>query len=50
VFQIALAIDRRARASNVERLRELHAAHSDEVTIFCAHDHTELSALASVSD
>ncbi len=45
VFQTVLAQANRARLANQERLRELHAAHADEITIFCAHDASELDAL-----
>jgi glyoxylase-like metal-dependent hydrolase (beta-lactamase superfamily II) len=41
-FQRLLASDRAARAANTERLRELAAAHGDEVTLFCSHDPHEL--------
>jgi glyoxylase-like metal-dependent hydrolase (beta-lactamase superfamily II) len=45
-FQTVLAQDNRQRHANQERLRELVAAHDDEVTVFCAHDPSELEALA----
>lgn len=45
-FQRLMAVDNLARRHNQERLRELHAAHSDEVTIFSAHDPDEYAALA----
>ena len=45
-FQRLMAIDELARRHNQERLRELHAAHGDEVTIFSAHDPDEYAALA----
>lgn len=45
-FQRLVATDDELRRANQERLRELHAAHGDEVTIFSAHDPTELAALA----
>lgn len=44
-FQRLMAADDRQRRANQERLRELHAAHGDEVTIFSAHDPSELAAL-----
>ncbi|WP_205473032.1 MBL fold metallo-hydrolase [Nocardioides sp. SYSU D00038] len=44
-FQSLVQMDRRARHANQERLRELHAAHADEVTVFCAHDASELDRL-----
>lgn len=46
-FQTLLAQDNKQRLANQERVRELYAAHSDELTVFCAHDaseHAELSA------
>lgn len=45
VFQRLLASDHSARAANTERLRELAAAHGDEVTLFSAHDPHELARL-----
>jgi len=45
VFQKLMAMDEKARVANQERLQELHAQKSDEVTIFSAHDETELAAL-----
>lgn len=44
-FQTVMAADNRRRRHNQERLQELHEAHGDEVTIFCAHDASELAAL-----
>jgi glyoxylase-like metal-dependent hydrolase (beta-lactamase superfamily II) len=41
-FQNLTAADNKARKANQERLRELASAHSDEVTLFCAHDPHEL--------
>lgn len=46
-FQWLMGVDREARLGNQERLRSLHAEHGDEVTVFCAHDETELTALAT---
>jgi hypothetical protein len=43
-------MDRRTRHANAERVRELHARHVDEVTVFSAHDAQELAALAGVTD
>jgi glyoxylase-like metal-dependent hydrolase (beta-lactamase superfamily II) len=43
VFQRLLTADHGARSANTERLRELAAAHGDEVTLFCAHDPRELA-------
>ena len=45
ILQTALAHDNKARLANLERIHELHAAHADEVTVFCAHDASELAAL-----
>jgi glyoxylase-like metal-dependent hydrolase (beta-lactamase superfamily II) len=42
LFQRVLASDHGARLANTERLRELAAAHGDEVTLFCSHDPHEL--------
>lgn len=42
LFQNLNAADGRARRANQERLRELAAAHGDEVTLFCSHDPHEL--------
>ncbi len=41
-FQNLTVVDRKARKSNQERLRELARAHGDEVKLFCAHDPREL--------
>lgn len=46
VFQTVLAQDNTLRHANQERLRELVVAHGDEVTVFCAHDPSELARLA----
>ncbi len=46
-FQVVMATNNRDRLRNQERLRELHAAHGDEVTIFSAHDASELAALTT---
>jgi glyoxylase-like metal-dependent hydrolase (beta-lactamase superfamily II) len=48
-YQAALAVDNAARRANLERLQELHAAHSDEITIFSAHSASEFDALSSSS-
>jgi glyoxylase-like metal-dependent hydrolase (beta-lactamase superfamily II) len=45
-FQVVMAVDNKLRRANTERLRELVAAHSDEVTVFCAHDKAQYDALA----
>ena len=44
-FQRLMAVDDRQRRHNQERLRELLAARGAEVTVFSAHDATELAAL-----
>ena len=45
MFQSLTSVDDLARRHNQERLRELYAAHGDEVTVFSAHDPTEYAAL-----
>jgi len=45
-FQVLMAMSNRLRRENTERLRELVASHSDEVTVFCAHDKAQYDALA----
>jgi glyoxylase-like metal-dependent hydrolase (beta-lactamase superfamily II) len=47
VFQTVLAQDNKLRHANQERLRELVAAQGDELSVFCAHDPTELAELAA---
>jgi len=42
VFQRLLVADHGARTANTERLRELAAAHGEEVALFCSHDPHEL--------
>jgi hypothetical protein len=46
ILQTALAHDNKVRLANLERIQELHAAHADEVTVFCAHDPSEFEQLA----
>jgi glyoxylase-like metal-dependent hydrolase (beta-lactamase superfamily II) len=41
-FQSVTAADRRARRSNRDRLRELAAAHGNEITLISSHDPHEL--------
>lgn len=41
-FQNLAAADKKARRSNLERLRELASRHGDEVTLLCSHDPHEL--------
>lgn len=45
-FQVLMGVDNKRRVANQERLRELQRSHSDEVTIFCAHDASEYAALS----
>jgi len=45
-FQVLMAMSNKLRKQNTERLRELVASHSDEVTVFCAHDKAQYDALA----
>lgn len=47
VIQTLMAVSNKLRRANTERLRELVATHSDEVTVFCAHDKAQYDALAS---
>jgi len=48
-YQSGLAVDGRRRRQNLERLQELHQHHGPagdgQVTVFSAHDRTELDAL-----
>lgn len=44
-YQHIMDTDRPARRRNQQRLRQLGAAHADDIRIFCSHDRTELSAL-----
>jgi glyoxylase-like metal-dependent hydrolase (beta-lactamase superfamily II) len=45
-FQRLMAVDNRQRLANQRRLRELRAAHHDEVTVFSAHDPFEFARLS----
>ncbi len=47
--QLGVEADRAARRDTVHRLRELRAAHGDQVTVFCSHDASEHAALAGAS-
>jgi glyoxylase-like metal-dependent hydrolase (beta-lactamase superfamily II) len=47
LFQRIVAVDNTRRLANLERVQELYAAHGGEVTVFCAHDASELAALQS---
>ncbi|MBM3463597.1 MAG: MBL fold metallo-hydrolase [Armatimonadetes bacterium] len=47
VFQRAAALDNTSRLRNVARLRDLHAAHGDEVDIFCAHSPDDFARLSA---
>jgi len=49
-FQTLMQTDKEARLANAARLRELHAAHSDDVTIFSAHDAAEFETLQHRTD
>lgn len=44
-FQRLMAVDDEQRRANLERLRELVSTRSADVTVFSAHDPTELAAL-----
>ncbi|MEI5673388.1 MULTISPECIES: MBL fold metallo-hydrolase [Nocardioides] len=46
LFQSLTQADSHLRHSNQERLRELYAAHRDDVTVFSAHDPAEYAALS----
>ena len=48
-FERLSEFDRSARLGNLERLRELDAKHSDQVTMFCAHDPADLERLGGVA-
>jgi len=47
LFQEMVQFDRKARLANADRLRTLHAERAGEVTIFCAHDPTQLARAQS---
>lgn len=47
LFQRLVEQHRDTRLGNLARLRELHAQHSDEVSVFCSHDAAELRALTA---
>jgi glyoxylase-like metal-dependent hydrolase (beta-lactamase superfamily II) len=47
IIQTLMAVDNKVRRSNTERLQELVASHSDEVTVICAHDKAQYDALAA---
>ena len=49
-FEGIIAADNDARLANQQRLRELAAAHSDEVRLVCAHDHVELEGERTRAD
>lgn len=46
LFQSFTQADGRLRHANQQRLRDLYAGHRDDLTLFCAHDPSELAALA----
>lgn len=50
LFQSFTQADGARRRTNQERLRELVATRGDEVSVFCAHDGSELAALRTESD
>jgi glyoxylase-like metal-dependent hydrolase (beta-lactamase superfamily II) len=45
LYQTLMEVDREARLTNQERLRQLKRNHGSEVTIFCSHDELELEAM-----
>lgn len=49
VYQHIMDTDRPARRRNQRRLRELNAARSRDIRIFCSHDRHELEALQHAS-
>ncbi|MFO0658776.1 MAG: MBL fold metallo-hydrolase [Polyangiaceae bacterium] len=49
VFQNTIEMDREQRLANQQRLRELRRDHSNEVTIFSAHDPVELDPFQSAT-
>lgn len=49
-FQTLVQMDKKARLANQDRLRELHAGHRDEITMFSSHDAREYAVLADVTD
>jgi glyoxylase-like metal-dependent hydrolase (beta-lactamase superfamily II) len=48
-FQRLVDVDPRDRVANQDRLRSLHAEHGDKVTVFSAHDETELARLRELT-
>jgi glyoxylase-like metal-dependent hydrolase (beta-lactamase superfamily II) len=48
-FQRLVEVDHRSRVENQQRLRTLHAEHGDQVTVFSAHDESELAALQGLA-
>jgi glyoxylase-like metal-dependent hydrolase (beta-lactamase superfamily II) len=48
-FQTVLAQDNKRRHANQERVRELVSAHSAELSVFCAHDPSELTELTELA-
>lgn len=49
LFQDLVQYDDHTRRHNQRRLRELVAAHADQVTVFSAHDHAEFHRLAQTA-
>jgi glyoxylase-like metal-dependent hydrolase (beta-lactamase superfamily II) len=46
-FQRLMAVSNQRRVDNLARLQELAHGHSDEVTVFCAHDRAQFEALSA---
>ena len=44
LYQVLMEVDRKARLSNQQRVRDLSLSHADEVRLICAHDAVELEA------
>ncbi len=49
LFQRVNDLDTKTRRANQARLRDLARAHAGEVSLFCAHDPTELAALVALA-
>jgi glyoxylase-like metal-dependent hydrolase (beta-lactamase superfamily II) len=50
LFETAVQFDRKVRRQNRERLAELIAEHSNDITVFCAHDRAEFDRLCAQED
>lgn len=46
IYDRIMMSDAKSARHNLQRLRDLHAANSDRIDIFCSHDHGELDTLA----